>query len=187
MRNVKLIYLISVFFIIILFFATTGHLTQMISKKLSHKWPTDWRPYGGYVDEILFVVFTETEVPLAMLALQNGDIDAYDERVLQDYVASLVNNPNIDVTFTPSVRYRALTLNCDRFPQISLPFGEQWPLDLTNTEPTLNASEELASLKTATFHSLQQNGKLKAYYQCTIMRLTSYQATNLSKMLVLLT
>lgn len=51
-----------------------------------------------------------------MLALQNGNIDAYDERVLQEYLAALVRDENIEVTFTPSVRYRVLTLNCEKFP-----------------------------------------------------------------------
>jgi ABC-type transport system substrate-binding protein len=94
-------------------FSNVGAVTAQAT---TDKWPTSWRPHGGYVDEIEFVVFTETEIPLAMLALQNGDVDAYDERVLQDYLAALVRDPNIEVTFTPSVRYRALTLNCARFP-----------------------------------------------------------------------
>ncbi|MFX0013278.1 MAG: ABC transporter substrate-binding protein [Promethearchaeota archaeon] len=63
-----------------------------------------------------FMIYPDEEIPRAMLALQNGDIDAYDERVPQDYLAALVRDPNIEVSFTPSVRYRALTLNSDRFP-----------------------------------------------------------------------
>ncbi|MFX0013276.1 MAG: ABC transporter substrate-binding protein [Promethearchaeota archaeon] len=108
----------SCFFIgfILLGFCTsnTANQTHLVIK--SSKWASEFRPYGGYVDEIEFVIFTETEIPLAMLALQNGDIDAYDERILQDYLAALVRDQNIDVTFTPSVRYRALTLNCEKFP-----------------------------------------------------------------------
>jgi ABC-type transport system substrate-binding protein len=114
MRKKKLLGLVGALAILsIMSFSNVGTATVQAS---STKWPTDWRPYGGYVDEIEFVVFTETEVPLAMLALQNGDVDAYDERVLQDYLAALVRDENVEVTFTPSVRYRALTLNCDRFP-----------------------------------------------------------------------
>ncbi|MFX0013840.1 MAG: ABC transporter substrate-binding protein [Promethearchaeota archaeon] len=115
MKKTKLLSLVGAIALLAIISASNvgAHTTQVFT---STKWPTPWRPYGGYVDEIEFVVYTETEIPLAMLALQNGDIDAYDERVLQDYLAALVRDPNIEVTFTPSVRYRALTLNCMKFP-----------------------------------------------------------------------
>ncbi|MFX0204342.1 MAG: ABC transporter substrate-binding protein [Candidatus Hodarchaeota archaeon] len=82
----------------------------------SSKWPSEFRPYGAYVDELQFVIFTEEEIDLAMAALQNGNIDAYDEQVLEDYLVPLVNNENVEVSFTRSTRYRVLTLNCERFP-----------------------------------------------------------------------
>ncbi|MFX0210384.1 MAG: ABC transporter substrate-binding protein, partial [Candidatus Hodarchaeota archaeon] len=81
------------------------------------RWSSEFHPYGAYVDELQFKVYLEKEINQSIIALQNGDIDAYDERVLETtYLVNLVNDPNIQVTFTPSVRYRALTLNCDRFP-----------------------------------------------------------------------
>ena len=83
---------------------------------MTSKWASEFRPYGAYVDEIEFVLFTEGKTAQPISALQNGDIDAYDERVLVDYLVPLINNENITVTFTPSVRYNALTLNCERFP-----------------------------------------------------------------------
>ncbi|MFX1548213.1 MAG: ABC transporter substrate-binding protein [Promethearchaeota archaeon] len=118
MREIRLINIICFITVITLFcggnvFSIPVRIDQAL---ISTKWPTTWRPYGGFVDEIEFVVFTETEIPLAMLALQNGDIDAYDERILTDYLSALVRDQNIDVTFTPSVRYRSLTLNCEKFP-----------------------------------------------------------------------
>ncbi|MFW9903264.1 MAG: ABC transporter substrate-binding protein [Candidatus Thorarchaeota archaeon] len=82
----------------------------------SPKWSSQFRPYGAYVDEIEFIVFTEGETSEAILALEEGDVDAYDDRVEQDYLVSLINNPEVQVTFSPSNRYRALTLNCERFP-----------------------------------------------------------------------
>ncbi|MFW9903262.1 MAG: ABC transporter substrate-binding protein [Candidatus Thorarchaeota archaeon] len=82
----------------------------------SSKWASEFRPYGAYVDEIEFIVFTEGETAQAILALEKGDVDVYDERVLEDYLISLTNNPEVQVTFSPSIRYRALTLNCERFP-----------------------------------------------------------------------
>jgi ABC-type transport system substrate-binding protein len=115
MRKTKILGLVFAFALLTIISVSNvgAHTTQVPT---TDKWPTDWRPYGGYVDEINFVVYTETEIPLAMLALQRGDIDAYDERVLQDYLENLVQFPGIEVTFTPSVRYRALTLDCSHFP-----------------------------------------------------------------------
>lgn len=52
-----------------------------------------------------------------MADLQTGEIDAYDDQVPQNsFLAACVRDPNIEVTFTPSMRYQALTMNCERFP-----------------------------------------------------------------------
>jgi ABC-type transport system substrate-binding protein len=115
LRKGKLLSLIIGITLLGLFYPNTVKTTILTLR--SSKWSSEFRPYGGYVDEVRFVIYPyKTETPQAMLALQNGDIDAYDERVLQDYLAALIRDPNIEVTFTPSVRYRALTLNCEKFP-----------------------------------------------------------------------
>ena len=75
-------------------------------------WSSNFRPHGGYVDEIKFHVYRETEIPLAMVDLQTGEIDAYDDRVLQDFHDACARNPDIELTITPSMRYHALTINC---------------------------------------------------------------------------
>ncbi|MFX1508313.1 MAG: ABC transporter substrate-binding protein [Promethearchaeota archaeon] len=80
------------------------------------KWASEFRPYGAYIDEIHFEIFPAEDIDLAMLALQEGEIDAYDGRVLQDYLAGFVRDPNITVTFTPSANYRSLNLDCYRYP-----------------------------------------------------------------------
>ncbi|MFW9903226.1 MAG: ABC transporter substrate-binding protein [Candidatus Thorarchaeota archaeon] len=117
MRKGKSIKFFSIIILIILFTTTSNFTVPKSSAQLTtDKWPTEWRPYGAYLDEIKFVVFTKGEVAQAMLALENGDVDAYDELVLQDYFVPLMNNPDIEVTFTPSLRYRAITLNSARFP-----------------------------------------------------------------------
>ncbi|MFX0206032.1 MAG: ABC transporter substrate-binding protein [Candidatus Hodarchaeota archaeon] len=114
MRKSRIFHLAGV--VVLLAIMSLSNVGAVTAQATTDKWLTDWRPYGAYLDEIEFVVFTEGETALAMLALEEGDVDAYDERVLQDYLVPLVNNPDIQVTFTPSVRYRAITLNCDRFP-----------------------------------------------------------------------
>ncbi len=117
MRKRRLLDFLSMVMLLAIVMASNAFSTpKYIMQIHTDKWSGDWRPYGGYVDEIEFIIYTETETDQAMMALQNGDIDAYDERVLQDDIASLVSDPDVDVTFTPSVRYRALTLNCARFP-----------------------------------------------------------------------
>ncbi len=80
------------------------------------KWSSDFRPHGGYVDEILFSIYTTSEIPQAMLALQSGAIDAYDERVLSTYLPSLVPDPNIEIKVSLGSMYRCLVLNSQRFP-----------------------------------------------------------------------
>ena len=83
---------------------------------LAPMWPSEFRPHGAYADEITFQVYEEGEIPLAMLALQNGDFESYDDRILSSYMGPLIHDPNIEVTFTLGVRYRTLNLNCERFP-----------------------------------------------------------------------
>ncbi|MFX0121236.1 MAG: ABC transporter substrate-binding protein [Promethearchaeota archaeon] len=116
MIKVKLYYSVCIIVAISIFLS--GDVLSSPTKVMQAKWSSSWRPYGGYVDEIEFVVFTETEIPLAMLALQNGDVDGYDERLnyLLEYLPVLVKNPYIEITFTPSRLFRSLTLNCEKFP-----------------------------------------------------------------------
>ncbi|UCG03472.1 MAG: hypothetical protein JSW11_05650 [Candidatus Heimdallarchaeota archaeon] len=114
MRKVKLLYLICTIISISILF--TGNVLSSPIGIMQVKWSGNWRPYGGYADELLFVVFSEGERAQKMLALQSGEIDADDERVLSDYIAALVRDPNIDVTFSPGLRYRVITLNCEKFP-----------------------------------------------------------------------
>ncbi len=106
--------------IALLFLFCLSTLTPAISVPsqtlYTDKWASEFRPYGQYADELVFVVFTEGEIPLAMLALQNGEIESYDDRVLSAYMGPLIHDENIEVTFTLGVRYRALVLNCERFP-----------------------------------------------------------------------
>ncbi|MFX0204817.1 MAG: ABC transporter substrate-binding protein [Candidatus Hodarchaeota archaeon] len=91
-------------------------VSYVFEARYTTKWSSTFRPHGGYVDEIVFHIYTEIETPLAMAALQTGEIDAYDEHVLNNFLVALVNDEDIEVTFTPSTKYRALTFNCARFP-----------------------------------------------------------------------
>jgi ABC-type transport system substrate-binding protein len=113
MRKIRLLYLVGA--IALLAIVSVSNV-RAIPMQTTDKWGTNWRPYGAYVDEVKFVVYTEGETPLAMLALSKGEVDAYDERVLDDYQWGLIIDEDINVSFTPSVRYRALTLDCSHFP-----------------------------------------------------------------------
>jgi ABC-type transport system substrate-binding protein len=61
-------------------------------------WASSFRPYGAYVEEVRFMIYNSTEIPQAMLALRNGELDAYDEHIPQDYLATLVQDPDIEVS-----------------------------------------------------------------------------------------
>lgn len=84
------------------------------SHTLNDKWSTNFRPYGAYVDEILFLIHGSSDS--AMSALHSGEIDAYDDRVPPEFVPDLMMNPNIEVKSSPSTFFRQLSLNCGRFP-----------------------------------------------------------------------
>ncbi|UCG03471.1 MAG: hypothetical protein JSW11_05645 [Candidatus Heimdallarchaeota archaeon] len=117
MRKRRLFNLLSIIMLLAIVMASNVFSTpRNIMQATTDNWSTDWRPFGAYVENLRFVVFTEGEIPLAMLALQNGDIDCYDDRVPPENVSDLESNPNINVTYTPSLRFRALTLNCEKFP-----------------------------------------------------------------------
>ncbi len=79
-------------------------------------WTSDFTPHGAYIDEMVFTVFTTSEIPQAMLAIQAGEQDAYDERVLASYLPNLVNDPDIDVKYSLGSSYRVLVLNSQKFP-----------------------------------------------------------------------
>ncbi|MFX0208156.1 MAG: ABC transporter substrate-binding protein [Candidatus Hodarchaeota archaeon] len=81
---------------------------------LSFRWMSNFRPWGGFVDEIIAVVYSD--VAQAMLALEQGGIDTYDDQVQTEYVGSLMTDPNIAVNVTLGTIYRQLTLNNGRFP-----------------------------------------------------------------------
>ena len=79
-------------------------------------WASEFTPHGAYIDEMVFTVFTTSEIPQAMLALQAGDQDAYDERVLSTYLPGLVADPDIDIKVSLGSSYRVLVLNSEKFP-----------------------------------------------------------------------
>ncbi|MFX1282774.1 MAG: ABC transporter substrate-binding protein [Promethearchaeota archaeon] len=82
-------------------------------------WASDFRPHGGFVDDIVGVVYPTEDIALAMLALREGPpqgVTSYDDRVLSAYVAPLVVDEDISVNVTLGTIYRQLTLNSGRFP-----------------------------------------------------------------------
>ncbi|MFX0204962.1 MAG: ABC transporter substrate-binding protein [Candidatus Hodarchaeota archaeon] len=98
------------------FFFTSTVVPSPVETKTTDKWASDFRPIGAYVDEILFTIYPTTDTPQAMLALQSGGFDAYDERVLKEYLPTLVPDPDVDVRISLGSMYRVLVLNCLRFP-----------------------------------------------------------------------
>ncbi|MFX0206859.1 MAG: ABC transporter substrate-binding protein [Candidatus Hodarchaeota archaeon] len=111
---VKLLDLPAGIVLIILF-----SITPVITSPMIHTgtiWTSDFRPHGGYVDEVLFVMYPSEDYHQVLNAVQRGEIDAYDETIPSKYLPGLLTNPNISVKIQPSTRYRQITLNCDRFP-----------------------------------------------------------------------
>ncbi|MFX1505286.1 MAG: ABC transporter substrate-binding protein [Promethearchaeota archaeon] len=86
--------------------ALSGPLTTM-----AYNWPSDFRPYGGYIDEILFTSGDATD-----LLTEINESDARGENAFSDEIAALIRDPNVKVDISPSLWCRSITLNCARFP-----------------------------------------------------------------------
>jgi ABC-type transport system substrate-binding protein len=114
MKRMKILTLMSAF--AILFIMASSQTAVAAPVQTTDKWSSDFRPHGAYVDEVTFVIYPSTEIAQAMLALQDGTIDAFDERVQTDYVPTLVNDEDIDVKYVPANVYRQLSFNCQLFP-----------------------------------------------------------------------
>ncbi len=97
--------------LIILFTSTISVLPM---RTTNGKWASDFRPYGGYIDEVLFKIYTNDSQ--AIEALQQGEIDAYDQPIWAKDLPKLENHPDISVSYTSSAIFRLLGLNCGRFP-----------------------------------------------------------------------
>ncbi|MFX0152031.1 MAG: ABC transporter substrate-binding protein, partial [Candidatus Hodarchaeota archaeon] len=80
------------------------------------KWASNFRPHGGYVDEILFVQYPSEDYNQVIYALQRGEIDVYDTQIPVKYLPSLLTDPNISVQIESDNMFRHITLNCDNFP-----------------------------------------------------------------------
>ncbi len=115
MGKIKILTLGTALTVMALVCFSTAVATPMSSTSAS-LWASDFKPHGAYIDELVFTVFTTSEIPQAMLALQAGEQDAYDERVLSTYLPGLVADPDIEVRVSLGSSYRVLVLNSQKFP-----------------------------------------------------------------------
>jgi ABC-type transport system substrate-binding protein len=82
-------------------------------------WPSDFRPQGGYLDELVFVVYPSEDTAQALMALSTGGaqgLDAYDESVGPEFLPSLIGVNGVQVKQTQAMQYRQLSFNCQLFP-----------------------------------------------------------------------
>ncbi|MFX1283081.1 MAG: ABC transporter substrate-binding protein [Promethearchaeota archaeon] len=81
-------------------------------------WGSDFRPYGGYVDEVIFQVYPDDNKIEALIALREGNLDMCDFSIGFDidFLPGLLTDPNVDVDFSLASRIRYLALNCGEFP-----------------------------------------------------------------------
>jgi ABC-type transport system substrate-binding protein len=70
--------------------------------------------HGPYVNKIIFDIITVEET--AILALEAGEIDIYNERVPAELVGRLICQPNIVVNKTMGTVFRHVSFNCEKFP-----------------------------------------------------------------------
>jgi ABC-type transport system substrate-binding protein len=74
-----------------------------------------YNPHGGYLDKFIWSVYAGNP-EAAFLALRQGTIDGYDDRVFASDLPSLLSTYGITVTVMPGLIYRQFSLNCGRFP-----------------------------------------------------------------------
>ncbi|MFX0170540.1 MAG: ABC transporter substrate-binding protein [Candidatus Hodarchaeota archaeon] len=82
-------------------------------------WPSEFRPQGGYLDELVFVVYPSVDTAQALMALSTGGaqgLDAYDERVGPEFLPSLIGVKGVQINITQAMQYRQLSYNCQIFP-----------------------------------------------------------------------
>ncbi|MFX0051673.1 MAG: ABC transporter substrate-binding protein [Candidatus Hodarchaeota archaeon] len=101
--------------IFIIFFSTVTVFTTPVTTTTIN-WASDFRPHGGYVDEILFVQYPSEDYNQVMYALLRGEIDAYDTQIPVKYLPGLLTNPDISVQIEPNNRFRLISLDCSIFP-----------------------------------------------------------------------
>ncbi|MFX0151805.1 MAG: ABC transporter substrate-binding protein, partial [Candidatus Hodarchaeota archaeon] len=78
-----------------------------------------FRPQGGYLDELVFVVYPSEDTAQALMALSTGGaqgLDAYDERVGPEFLPSLIGVNGVQINITQAMQYRQLSYNCQIFP-----------------------------------------------------------------------
>ncbi|MFX0066064.1 MAG: ABC transporter substrate-binding protein [Candidatus Hermodarchaeota archaeon] len=101
--------------IFIIFFSPVTVITAPMTS-MKFNWAPNFRPHGGYVDEILFVQYPSEDYKQVMYALQSGEIDACAGQIPVKYAPGLLTYPNISVQIEPNNRFRHIALNCCLFP-----------------------------------------------------------------------
>ncbi|MFX1249866.1 MAG: ABC transporter substrate-binding protein, partial [Promethearchaeota archaeon] len=77
-------------------------------------WSSSFRPHGAYVDELRFTIFEKGETAQALLALDRGNIDAFDGQIPLNSLPPML--PDYEISWFPSTTYKQLILNSGRFP-----------------------------------------------------------------------
>ncbi len=115
MRNLSRISLVTVFALVGLFFAAAV-FSQPATASATWTFVSGYDPHGGYIDSLVWEVYPSEDVAQAILALQSGDVDGFDERVPKDSLNALLRTPGVQVKVILGTIYRQFTLNCENFP-----------------------------------------------------------------------
>ena len=116
LRNARKIALVTSLALVGLFLSLGYIGPSNAAVRADWAFPSGYNPHGGYVDRIIFHVYPSTDIAQALLALQAGQVYAYDERLGHENVPELDADPYITVTSTEGSIYRQFTMQCERFP-----------------------------------------------------------------------
>jgi ABC-type transport system substrate-binding protein len=106
---------LSVGVIFIIFFSSITVISTPMSSTTVN-WASNFRPHGGFADELLFVMYPFNDYNQVIYSLLRGEIDAYAGQIPVNCLPGLLTDPNISVQIEPSSSFRIITLNCGLFP-----------------------------------------------------------------------
>lgn len=90
--------------------------SQVTASSQEWTYPSGFDPHGGYIDQLIWVVYPREDMSQSLLALQAGQVYGYDEEIPVYSIPDLVETPGVEVNISQGLRYRQFLLNTQKFP-----------------------------------------------------------------------
>lgn len=111
-RALGLLCLIAIF----VFLPIMTDASPNIMREADWSYLSGFNPHGPFIDRVVWIVYPVEDQTSALLALQMGQVQAYDEPIPTDAIPGLEATPGVEVTSELSYIYRHFTIDCHNFP-----------------------------------------------------------------------